>query len=221
MKTARILLFALTLINIVLVPRVSAAPNACIPNHQSCDTNNNICCDSNSLCTGGYCQPKTAACGANTQPCCPSPNPQCGTGMVCTGGYCLTTPSPTQPLPPIPTSIPVPSAPDNPPSGENSPLCGVDNLGVNTAIGCLMAGDPKQLISQLLGWGVVMGIGIAFLMIIFAGFQITTAAGDPKRVKAGQELLTSAISGLLLIVFSIFLLNFIGVSILGLPGFFV
>lgn len=123
-------------------------------------------------------------------------------GMVCygSGGGCCT--------PKVVTS-----------GGGPSPLCGtgVDlNLGVNTAIGCLMAGDPKQLVSQLLGWGVGVGGGIAFLMIIFAGFQMATASGDPKRVKAAQELLTSALAGLILIVLSVVLLNFIGVNILGL-----
>ncbi len=110
-------------------------------------------------------------------------------------------------------------------SAANSPLCdppgGAVSTGVNTAIGCLAAGNPKLLISQILGWGVVVGIGIAFLMIIFAGFQIATATGDPKRVKAAQELLTSAVSGLMLIILSLFLMNFLGVSILRLPGFSV
>jgi len=96
-----------------------------------------------------------------------------------------------------------------------SPLCG-GGKGVNTAFGCLMAGNPKELVSQLLGWGVSVGGGIAFLMIVFAGFQMTTAAGDPKRVQAAKELMITAISGLLLIVLSVVLLNFFGVSILGL-----
>lgn len=108
-------------------------------------------------------------------------------------------------------------------SAANSPLCnplhGPANSGVNTALGCLSAGSPVGLITEILNWAVVLGIGISLLMIIFAGFQITTASGDPKRVKAGQELITSAISGLLLIIFSIVLLNFIGVKLLGLPGF--
>ncbi len=103
-----------------------------------------------------------------------------------------------------------------PPLSAPNPLCGTNDLGVRTAIGCLMAGDPKQLVSQLLGWGVGIGGGIAFLMIIFAGFQMATASGDPKRVKAAQELLTSALAGLILIVLSVVLLNFIGVSILGI-----
>lgn len=104
-------------------------------------------------------------------------------------------------------------------STTTSALCGTGDLGVNTAIGCLMAGDPKQLISQLLGWGVSVGGGIAFLMIVFAGFQMTTASGDPKKVQAAKELLVSALSGLVLIVFSLVLLNFLGVGILKLPGF--
>ena len=103
----------------------------------------------------------------------------------------------------------------NPITAE-SPLCGTNNLGVKTAIGCLMAGDPKLFVSQLLGWGVGVGGGIAFLLIVYAGFQMATAGGDPKRVQAAHELLVSAISGLLLIVFSIFLLNFIGIKILNL-----
>lgn len=98
-------------------------------------------------------------------------------------------------------------------------FCGSDNSpnnGVDTAIGCLMANDPKQFISQLLGWGISVGGGISFLLIIFAGFQIATAAGDPKRVQAGRELLFAAISGLILIILSIMLLNIIGVTVLGL-----
>ena len=100
-----------------------------------------------------------------------------------------------------------------------NPLCGTGDKGVNTAIGCLMAGDPKQFISQLLGWGVGVGGGIAFLLIVYAGFQMATAGGDPKRVQAAKELLTSALAGLILIVLSVVLLNFIGVKILNLPGF--
>jgi hypothetical protein len=107
-------------------------------------------------------------------------------------------------------------------SSAQGPFCnvpGMTGIGVSTAIGCLVAGNPKEFVSQILGWAVVVGIGVSFLMIIFSGFQITTASGDPKRVKAAQELLTAAISGLLLIVFSIILLNFIGFTILRLPGF--
>jgi hypothetical protein len=100
-----------------------------------------------------------------------------------------------------------------------SALCGTDNKGVDTAIGCLMAGDPKWLISQLLGWGVSVAGGIAFIMIVISGFQMTTAAGDVKKVQAAKELMVSAISGLILVVMSLVIMNFIGFGLLGLPTF--
>lgn len=95
-------------------------------------------------------------------------------------------------------------------------LNGAPSGKVWTALGCLDAGTPNNFIGQILGWATILGGGIAFLMAVFAGIQITTAAGDPKRVKSGQELLTSALSGLLLIIFSIFLMNIVGIKILGL-----
>lgn len=100
-------------------------------------------------------------------------------------------------------------------STTNSALC-PDGISVNTALGCLAAGNPTKMVSQLLGWGAIVGAGIAFLMIVFAGIQIVLAGGDPKKVQAARELITSAITGLILIIFSVFLINLIGVDILGL-----
>lgn len=102
-------------------------------------------------------------------------------------------------------------------SGD-SIMCGSN--GINTAIGCInVLGGPDAFLGSLLKWGVGVGSGFAFLLIVYAGFMIMSSAGNPERLKAGQELLTSAISGLVLLVFSIFVLNFIGVDILGLGDF--
>ena len=151
-------------------------------------------------------------CGLLNEKCCNlaggTPN-SCQTGLICTSGKCV----------PDGSSITPPQRGQITPTTTNSPLCGTDNKGVNTAIGCLMAGDPKQLVSQLWGWGIGVGGLIAFVLIVFAGFQTVTSAGDPKRFKAAQELMTSAIGGLILIVLSVVLLTFIGVNVLALPGF--
>ncbi len=61
-----------------------------------------------------------------------------------------------------------------------------------------------------------MATGIAILTLIYASFQIVTAAGDAKRVQAGKELITASIGGLILIVMGVVILNFLGVKILGL-----
>ena len=87
-----------------------------------------------------------------------------------------------------------------------------------TAIGCIPL-DETGFISFVLRWAIGLGGGIAFLLIILASFQIMTSRGDPKRLEAGKELLTSAIMGLILLVFSVTILKIIGVNILQIGGF--
>jgi len=93
-----------------------------------------------------------------------------------------------------------------------------NNKGAWTALGCIPT-DPSAFIGKLLSFGVALAGGIAFLLILLGGFQILTSTGNPEQLQAGQELVSSAVSGLLLIIFSVFLLRLIGVDILGIPGF--
>lgn len=90
--------------------------------------------------------------------------------------------------------------------------------GAWTAIGCIPT-DPSLFIETLLRFAIGIAGGIAFLLILFGGFQMMTSAGNPERLNGGKELVSSAVTGLLLIIFSIFLLKVIGVDILGIPGF--
>lgn len=109
---------------------------------------------------------------------------------------------------------------NNATGGIDVSKCDNGETGIQTAIGCIHAlSTPEAFLSDILKWAVGIGGGIAFILIIYAGFMVMTAAGNPERLKAGQELLTSAISGLILLVFSIFILKFIGVDILGLCKF--
>jgi len=95
----------------------------------------------------------------------------------------------------------------------------LESCGIDTAIGCIPVENTNEFMGWILGWAVGVGGGIAFLLIIYASFMTMTSQGDPTRLKAGQELLTSAISGLIMLIFSIFILKFIGVDILGLNNF--
>ena len=95
-----------------------------------------------------------------------------------------------------------------------NPFC-LDGKGVQTGLGCLDI-TGKNTIQTLLNWGVVIGGGIAFILILVASIQITTAQGDAKRVAAGKELLFATLGGIFLFATAIVLLNFIGVNILGL-----
>ena len=106
-------------------------------------------------------------------------------------------------------------------AGTNQGACSTcmdDGLHAWTALGCIPT-DPQQFIGQILGIAVGIGGGIAFLLILFGGFQILTSAGNPEKLNAGKELITSAITGLLIIIFSLFILRLIGFNIFGIPGF--
>ena len=118
-----------------------------------------------------------------------------------------------------PASTPTPAVTPTP--GNADLWCpGFENEKLNTAIGCIPILTTKEaFLSFVLKWAVGIGGGIAFLLIIYAGFMIMTSAGNPERLKAGQELLTSAISGLILLIFSVVILKIIGVDILQLPEF--
>ncbi len=91
--------------------------------------------------------------------------------------------------------------------------------GVNTAIGCIPVNDISAFTAWLFQRLVFVASGVAFLLLVLGAVQILTSSGNPDKVKAGGELITSAISGLLLIILSVFLLKLIGVDILHIPGF--
>ena len=74
-------------------------------------------------------------------------------------------------------------------------------------------------INKVINISIAIGGIIAFILIIAGGLQIILSAGNPDRVKAGKELITSAIAGLMLIIFSVFILRLIGYDILKIPGF--
>lgn len=101
-------------------------------------------------------------------------------------------------------------------------FCGEGNKGIKTAIGCITAdgiGGGQGIVSKIFKLGTGIAGGIAFLLILFGGFQIMTSTGNPEKLNEGKELIASAVTGLLMILFSIFLLKFIGVDLLCIPGF--
>jgi len=89
---------------------------------------------------------------------------------------------------------------------------------INTALGCIPIDTPTNFVGWLLPNMIGVVGGIAFLLMLYGGFIIITSSGDPEKVKAGQETITSAIAGLLFAIFSLFLLRLIGVDILRIPG---
>ena len=98
--------------------------------------------------------------------------------------------------------------------GAAGPTC--PGGGIDTALGCIPFENTSSFVGFLLARAIGIGGGVAFLLMLFAGFQIMTSAGNPDKLRAGQELLTSAVSGLILLIFSVFILRTIGIDILGI-----
>ena len=90
--------------------------------------------------------------------------------------------------------------------------------GVLTALGCIQT-SPSGLFGKVLPIFIGLAGGLAFLLILFGGFQIIMSAGNPEQLNEGRELVSSAVAGLLLVIFSVFLLKLIGYDILRIPGF--
>jgi hypothetical protein len=91
--------------------------------------------------------------------------------------------------------------------------------GVFSAIGCVKT-NLRQFISEtVFGLGIGLAGGFSLLCIIYAAFIMQSSEGNPEKLKKAQEMLTSCVTGLMLIIFSVFILRLIGVNILRIPGF--
>lgn len=103
-------------------------------------------------------------------------------------------------------------------SGQCSACAGQG--GVWTSLGICAYGDFGKFIQEtVFKWGVGLAGIFALLCIIYSSILLQTSRNNPEKIKKSQELLTSCIMGLVLIIFSVFILKLIGVDILRIPGF--
>ena len=95
----------------------------------------------------------------------------------------------------------------------------VDNgPGSWTALGCIPT-DTAGFVKWLLGPFMGIAGGIAFLLILKGGYQIMFSQGNPESITDGRDTIVAAVSGLVVIILSVAILEIIGVDILDLPGF--
>ncbi len=88
---------------------------------------------------------------------------------------------------------------------------------VETALGCIPY-DTNEFATWLLK--ILFGIsgGIAFLLMVYGFILMATSSGDEKKVQGARETITSAIIGLLVSIFALFIFRLIAVDILMIPG---
>lgn len=91
--------------------------------------------------------------------------------------------------------------------------------GTWTAVGCFYNDLSKTISEKIFGWALGLAGGVALLCIIYASIRMQLSSGNPEKVQHAQEMITSCITGLIMIIFSILILRIIGVDILRIPGF--
>lgn len=89
--------------------------------------------------------------------------------------------------------------------------------GCSTALGDIST-DPAGFVSRLFAILLSLAGGIAIILIILSGYRLMSSGGNPEKVTAARDQLTSAIVGLLFVIFSLSILQIIGVDILRIPG---
>jgi len=95
------------------------------------------------------------------------------------------------------------------------PTC--DGNGISTAFGCIPY-DPSGFAAKFIQILFGIGGGIAFLLMVYGFILVATSSGDEKKLQGAKETITSAITGLLISIFALFLFRLIAINILKIPG---
>lgn len=91
--------------------------------------------------------------------------------------------------------------------------------GIWTAVGCIPFSDTAELVRAFITLGLGIAGTVVVLMTLAGAFLMSTSKGEPQKVDEAKSLITSAIAGIFFLIFSVSILQFIGVRILQLPGF--
>lgn len=163
-----------------------------------CTENFNVCTDKKCIPAGTECTPDKNICGKDAPFCIENPN----FGQISFNGakderahICSLAPSYEQKC--------------NTPGHKDQ---------CNTAIGWF-GYSPEGFFKSVVQIFLALGGTILLFTIILNGYRFMASQGDPEKVKEAREAIMSALSGLLLIIFSLVILQFITNTVLHLPGF--
>lgn len=111
-----------------------------------------------------------------------------------------------------------PSAPPCIDDGSETGSCDAVRFG-DQSLFLSFPTTPGGFIQTVLGVLLSISGMVAVTLIIRSGYQYMTSRGNPDTIQEARDRLTSAIVGLLFIIFSLVILQVIGVDILQIPGF--
>ena len=96
-----------------------------------------------------------------------------------------------------------------------------------TGIGCIgtnlqsftSSGGVSGVVQVLFNFIVTLAGGVAFLTIIYGAFILITSQSNPEKLDQGKRLIMGAAIGLIFILFSAFIVNFLAGSIFNIGTF--
>ena len=91
--------------------------------------------------------------------------------------------------------------------------------GIWSGLGCIVVESESGFVQRILALGVSIGGTTSLLCLMYGAFLFQTSRGSPDGIKKARDLITSCLTGLLMIIFSVFILRLIGYTILRIPGF--
>jgi len=83
-----------------------------------------------------------------------------------------------------------------------------------TALGNIST-DIASFSTQFLSIAIGIAGGIALVLMVIGSIRVLMSSGDPKGIGAGRDMIIAAVAGLLFLIFSVLILKFIGLNILG------
>jgi hypothetical protein len=83
-----------------------------------------------------------------------------------------------------------------------------------TALGPISS-DPGEFVGRILEIGLGVAGGIAFILMVIGSIRVLTSSGDQQKLAGGRDMIVAAVAGLLFLIFSVLILQFIGADIFG------
>jgi len=101
------------------------------------------------------------------------------------------------------------------PGANPCSVTGASTGECETALGTIPT-NPKAFAEKVLGIGIGLGGGFAFILMVVGSIRVLTSSGDQQKLAGGRDQIVAAVAGLLFLIFSVLILEFIGVHIIGL-----
>ncbi len=76
--------------------------------------------------------------------------------------------------------------------------------------------DISSFVTALLNLAIPLSVVCVVVLLVFAGYQLMTSAGNPDKLKESKEVITNAIIGFLVVLMSVAILLLIS-NIFDLP----